>query len=102
MIRLKQLREEKGWTLEYVAARVNVTNQTISNWEKEKTEPDIGSLIRLAELFQVTVDYLIERDKYAHDVTDLKMRIVRMDASDLRRLTLEYLDLLNDEDRRKG
>lgn len=51
MIRIKQLREEKGWTLEYIATRVNVTNQTISNWEKGKTEPDIGSLIRLAELF---------------------------------------------------
>lgn len=63
MIRIKQLREEKGWTLEYIATRVNVTNQTISNWEKGKTEPDIGSLIRLAELFQVTVDYLIAHDK---------------------------------------
>ena len=62
MIRIKSLREEKGWTLEYIATRVNVTNQTISNWEKGKTEPDIRSLIRLAELFQVTVDYLIAHD----------------------------------------
>lgn len=31
MIRIKQLREEKGWTLKYIATRVNVTNQTISN-----------------------------------------------------------------------
>lgn len=100
MIRIKQLREEKGWTLEYIATRVNVTNQTISNWEKGKTEPDIGSLIRLAELFQVTVDYLIAYDKYAHDVSDLKMRIGRMDSETLRKLTLDYLDLLNDEDKK--
>lgn len=100
MIRIKQLREEKGWTLEYIATRVNVTNQTISNWEKGKTEPYIGSLIRLAELFQVTVDYLIAHDKYAHDVSDLKMRIGRMDSETLRKLTLDYLDLLNDEDKK--
>lgn len=96
MIRIKQLREEKGWTLEYIASRVNVTNQTVSNWEKEKTEPDIRSLIRLADLFQVTVDYLIEHDKYAHDISDLKMRINRMDAETLRKLTIEYLNILND------
>ena len=100
MIRIKQLREEKGWTLEYIATRVNVTNQTISNWEKGKTEPDIGSLIRLVELFQVTVDYLIAHDKYALDVSDLKMRIGRMDSETLRKLTLDYLDLLNDEDKK--
>lgn len=36
----------------------------------------------------------------AHDVSDLKMRIGRMDSETLRKLTLDYLDLLNDEDKK--
>lgn len=36
MIRIKQLREEKGWTLEYIATRVNVTNQRLVTGKKEK------------------------------------------------------------------
>ena len=97
-MRLKDLRLEKDWTLEYVASQMNVSIQTISNWENHHTEPDIKSLIKLANLFRVTIDYLVERQSQKDSIEDLKIKIQRMNAEDLRNLTMEYLSHLNDKE----
>lgn len=57
--RLKQLRKEKGYTQSVVASALNYGYTAISNYESGKNQPSIEDLIRLSELFQVTVDYLI-------------------------------------------
>ena len=59
-MRLKALRKRAHMTLEDVAALIGVSYQTISNWEKGITEPDINSIKKLASYFQVTTDYLLE------------------------------------------
>lgn len=95
MIRIRELRQEKGWTLEYLACKLSVTNQTVSNWEKGYTQPDIQSLIRLADVFQVTVDYLVGHEKTTHDINNLKMQVSTMSVEDLRRFTIEFLENIN-------
>ena len=45
---IKKVREEKGLTQEQLAERLNVTRQAVSNWENEKTQPDIETLDRIA------------------------------------------------------
>ena len=47
--RLIQLRKEKGFSQESLANQLNVTRQAISNWERGKTEPDLQTLIQLAD-----------------------------------------------------
>lgn len=47
---------------EGLAEKVYVTRQTISNWENDKSYPDIHSLLLLASLFQVSLDQLVEGD----------------------------------------
>lgn len=47
---------------EELAKRIYVSRQTISNWENEKSYPDIHSLLLLSNLFGVPVDELIKGD----------------------------------------
>lgn len=61
-MRLKELRIKSGITQNELAKKLNVTGQTLLNWENGIYEPKIHQLIQLADFFGVTVDYLIERD----------------------------------------
>ena len=56
---LKALRKQKGYSQEEVAARLNVVRQTVSKWEKGLSVPDADALVRLAELYEVTVSELL-------------------------------------------
>lgn len=60
---LKEARMALGMTQEKVADEIQVTRQTISNWETEKSYPDIISVIRLSDLYQVSLDVLLKGDK---------------------------------------
>lgn len=59
MNRLKFLRNEKGESLEKVAQYLNVTIQTVSNYENEKRDMTPETIIKLAEYFNVSTDYLL-------------------------------------------
>ena len=56
---LRSLRKQKGYSQEEAAARLNVVRQTISKWEKGLSVPDADMLVRLAELYEVTVGELL-------------------------------------------
>lgn len=59
MNRLRYLRNEKGESLEKIAQYLNVTIQTISNYETEKRDMTPDTIIKLAEYFDVSTDYLL-------------------------------------------
>lgn len=59
---LKEKRKEKQWTQIQLAEAIFVSKKTISNWENERTVPDIESLIRLAKLFDLSLDELLLED----------------------------------------
>lgn len=61
--RLKELREDYGYTQDYVANELNVTRQTISAYENGTTEPTLANLIKLADLYNCSLDYLLCRTK---------------------------------------
>lgn len=61
-MRLKELRLKAGITQNELAQKIGVTGQTLLNWENGIYEPKISQLITLANIFNVSVDYLIERD----------------------------------------
>ena len=58
----KKYRTELHLSQEELAEKVYVTRQTISNWENEKSYPDIHSLLLLSSLFNVSLDQLIKGD----------------------------------------
>lgn len=58
--KLKQARTKANLTQEQVAEALGVSRQTISNWENEKTYPDIRSVVTLSNLYDVSLDYLLK------------------------------------------
>ena len=60
--RIKELRKEFGLSQVELAAEMEVTKQTISNWENENIQPSIDMLVALANTFNVTTDYLLGLD----------------------------------------
>lgn len=56
---LKTLRRNKGITQEELAAGLNVVRQTVSKWEKGQSVPDAEMLVKLAEVFEVSVSQLL-------------------------------------------
>ena len=61
--KLKNARIEAGLTQEKAAEKNNVSRQTISNWENEKSYPDIISVIALSDLYSVSLDELLKGDQ---------------------------------------
>lgn len=57
--RIKELRKNKGWSQTFLAEKLNTTQDTISLWELGKSFPDVISLIKLVEIFDVSSDYLL-------------------------------------------
>ena len=59
---IKKYRQEVQLSQEELAERVYVSRQTISNWENDKSYPDVNSLVLLSETFQISLDNLIKGD----------------------------------------
>lgn len=61
MIKLKELRTQKGCNQTDVAKVLGITQQAYANYETEKRQPDHETLTKLADFFNVSVDYLLGR-----------------------------------------
>ena len=59
---IKMYRLENKLSQEELANRIYVSRQTISNWENDKSYPDINSLVLLSEVFKISLDKLIKGD----------------------------------------
>ncbi len=59
---IKKYRSENSLSQEQLAERVFVSRQTISNWENDKSYPDVNSLVLLSEVFNTSIDNLIKGD----------------------------------------
>ncbi len=75
-----------------VAEKLSVTKQTISNWENNNIQPSVDMLIKIADLFGVTTDYLLDRDG-----------IARIDVDGLSEAEIQHINILvNDLRNRKS
>ena len=59
---LKYLREQKGLNQNDLAEVLGVKRSTVGNWEIEKREPELNTLVHIAEFFGVTLDDLVLKD----------------------------------------
>lgn len=60
-MRLKFLREKKGLTQQRLAIELNMNQNTVSRYESGKRQADYNTLIKIADYFDVSLDYLLER-----------------------------------------
>lgn len=61
--RIVELRKKKGWSQEELAEAAGVTRQSVSKWESAQSVPDLDKILKLAEIFGVTTDYLLKDEK---------------------------------------
>jgi len=66
---IAQLRKEKGLTQRELAEHLNVTDKTVSHWERGESSPDISALPILADVFGITVDELLRSEIKQHTYT---------------------------------
>ncbi len=74
--KLRNARTRSGFTQEKAAEEIGVARQTISNWENEKSYPDIVSVIRLSTLYSVSLDELLKGDEEMIDHLEESTNIV--------------------------
>lgn len=57
-----KLRKQFGWSQEELAEKMNVSRQSVSKWESTNSIPDLNKIIMLAEIFDVSTDFLLKDD----------------------------------------
>ena len=73
--KIKNAREENKLTQTQASESLMVSRQTISNWENGKSLPDILSVIRMSELYQISLDELLKGDKAMMDKIEKDIEI---------------------------
>ncbi|MCM1181477.1 MAG: helix-turn-helix transcriptional regulator [Clostridium sp.] len=90
---IRKYRTELSLSQDQLAEKLFVSRQSISNWENDKTYPDIKSLLLLSELFSVSLDQLVKGD-----VEIMKQELNEQDRADLSRksaiLSILFLAIL--------
>ena len=93
--KLKNARVQSGMTQENVAEKINVSRQTISNWENEKSYPDIISVIKMSDCYEVSLDYLLKGEQKMntyYDYLEESTNVVRSNTNRNKIITmLSYL-----------
>ncbi|HEP1426257.1 TPA: helix-turn-helix transcriptional regulator [Streptococcus pyogenes] len=82
-------RKQQALSQEELAEKVYVSRQSISNWENDKTYPDIHSLLLLSQIFQVSLDQLIKGD-----IEKMKYTITQVDKKNFKRDTKVMVTLM--------
>jgi len=96
--RLKQCRNKKGWTQESISRRLKIKRSTYAKYETGENQPDQNTLIKLADLFGITTDYLLGREnKNAFDCFDNENRLFLLVSEHLKTLNISIRDFVDIE-----
>lgn len=60
--KIKSARQDKGLTQKDIAEKLHVSRKTISSWETGRSYPDIGTLVELSDIYQISLDKLLRED----------------------------------------
>ncbi|MCC8160607.1 MAG: helix-turn-helix domain-containing protein [Oscillospiraceae bacterium] len=86
--RIKSLRKANGLTQVELAKKINVSKQCVSNWENNNIQPSIDMLVKLADFFSVSTDYLLCLDERrildVTGLTDIQIEHIRRIIDDIR------------------
>ncbi len=85
---IKKYRSALNLSQEELAEKIFVTRQSVSNWENDKTYPDVKSLLMLSELFEISVDELIKGD-----VNAMKKEINEQERAEFRKDSTYFTSL---------
>ena len=67
IMRLREIRKLSGLTMKELGIRIGVSESAISQYETGKRQPDYETLLKIADYFGVSVDYLLGKDEKSED-----------------------------------
>lgn len=89
--KIKALRLAGNYSQVDIAEKLSVTKQTISNWENNNIQPSVDMLVKIADLFGVTTDYLLDRETTPRldvgGLSDSEVQHINMIINDIRKFT---------------
>ena len=83
--KIMTLRKKAGWSQEELAARLNVSRQSVSKWEGAQSIPDMDKVVQMSRLFGITTDFLLKDELEIEEHTQSEP----IDEPPLRRVTME-------------
>ena len=83
--KIMTLRKKAGWSQEELAARLNISRQSVSKWEGAQSIPDMDKVVQMSRLFGVTTDFLLKDELEIEEHTQSEP----IDEPPLRRVTME-------------
>ena len=84
--RIKDLREDRDLRQSDLAIATGIDQRTISNYETGKTNPDSDALIKLADFFGVSIDYLVGRKSFDSYTNEARIKLIEKIQRDLEKL----------------
>ena len=86
--RIKLLRNEQGMTQEQLGDYLNLSRSSVKGYENDGVEPSLSVLVKLADIFNVSLDYLLGRTKEKHNLNLLE--------TNTKEFLLKVIELAND------
>lgn len=72
--RIAELREQKGWTQEELSTLIGISRGALSHYEKSRRKPDFETLTQLADILEVSIDYLIGRKTLSQNLLEANLQ----------------------------
>ena len=69
--KITEARKKNGWSQEEMAEKLSVSRQAVSKWESAQSTPDLQKVLRLAEIFGVSTDYLLKDELKSETGTEI-------------------------------
>lgn len=88
--RIAHMREQRGWTQEQTSHLLGISRAALSHYEKNRREPDTETLTKFADLYNVTIDFLVGRTNRQDQELDSDIREL-VDQSDQVELSEEEI-----------
>lgn len=92
--RIKQLRQQRGWSQAQLSKKLNVHQKQISGYERGIHSPSIELLVRMAELFNVSLDYIAFDNREEKDIIPIADRELMQAVQQIDQLSAEDRDTI--------
>ncbi|TQE91276.1 helix-turn-helix domain-containing protein [Ureibacillus terrenus] len=86
--KIREERKKNGWSQEELAEKLGVSRQAVSKWESAQSVPDLNRILKMAELFGVTTDYLL-KDELGQMASPLPMDEAPEESRNIRKVSME-------------
>jgi len=100
--RLKKLRKESGLTLDQLSSQLGIARTTLSGYESGRREPNMETILRIADLFNVSIDWLFGRTNSKGEAFLMNEKDTVMSEEDKKEVTEMLKKILDEQDKILG